>query len=154
MIRNFFITSWRNLVKNKSYASLNILGLVIGVVVCLLISVWLQRELSFDNFHPHGKAIFRISNSFKSESETFSQAPSGFALGAQLPRQLPLIKAACRVLTFEYKFKVDDRAFFESNTYIADSNFFSFFGFRLIEGQAKKVLNAPNQLVLSALLMA
>src|SRR5438874_12730916 len=97
MFKNFFITAWRNLVKNKINTSLNVAGLTIGVVVCLLIGVWLQRELSFDNFHPNGNNIFRITNTFKSESETFSQAPSGVALGAQLPKQLPIVKAACRV---------------------------------------------------------
>src|SRR5439155_16118227 len=101
MLKNFFITAWRNLVRNKINTSLNIAGLAIGVVVCLLIGVWLQRELSYDNFHPDGSSIFRLTNTFKSESESFSQAPSGVAFGAQLPKQLPDIKAACRVFHFE-----------------------------------------------------
>jgi len=84
MLKNFFTTAWRNLLKNKTYAFLNITGLAIGVAVCLLIGVWLHRELSFDNFHPKNDEIFRISNTFKSESESFSQAPSGPAFG-QLP---------------------------------------------------------------------
>ena len=149
MFKNFFITAWRNLTRNKNHTILNISGLTIGIVVCLLIGVWLQRELSFDNFHPNSNSIFRITNTFKSESETFSQAPSGVALGAQLPKQLSTIKAACRVFRFEYKFKAGNNQFFESNTLVVDSNFFSFFGFRLIEGQPKQVLNSPDKLVLS-----
>jgi putative ABC transport system permease protein len=149
MIKNFFITAWRNLINNKTFTFLNVSGLAIGVVVCLLIGVWLQRELSFDNFHPANENIFRITNTFKSESETFSQAPSGIALGAQLPKQLPAIKTACRVFSLEYKFKAGDNQFFEPNTLIVDSNFFSFFGFRLREGQPRQVLNSPNQIVLS-----
>src|SRR5258706_2246775 len=105
MLKNFFITAWRNLTRNKIYTILNVSGLAIGVVVCLLIGVWLQRELSFDNFHPNGENIFRITNTFKSQSETFSQAPSGTALGAQLPKQLPAVKTACRGFRFEYKFR-------------------------------------------------
>ena len=115
MYKKFFITAWRNLAKNRIYALLNITGLAIGVIVCLLIGVWLQRELSFDNFHPNGDKIFRLTNTFKSESETFSQAPSGIALGAQLPKQLPAVKAACRVFRFEYKFEAGNNQFFESN---------------------------------------
>jgi len=149
MFKNFFKTAWRNLIKNKTYAFLNISGLAIGVTVCLLIGVWLQRELSFDNFHPRTSPIFRIFNTFKSESESFSQAPSGIALGAQLPKQLPAVKAACRVFNFEYKFKAGNNQFFEPRTFIVDSNFFSFFGFRLKQGQPIQVLNSPNQLVLS-----
>lgn len=149
MHKIFFISAWRNLVKNKVYTFLNVLGLVIGVVVCLFIGVWLQRELSFDDFHPRGDAIFRVVNTFKSESETFAQAPSGIALAAHLPKELPMVKAACRVFHFEYKFKAGNNRFFESNTLVADSNFFNFFGFRLKQGQPGKVLQSADQLVLS-----
>ena len=89
MLKNFFLIAYRNLVKNKVNTILNVTGLAIGVAVCLIIGVWLQRELSFDNFHPDGNRIFRVTNTFKSESESFSQAPSGPAFGAQLPKQLP-----------------------------------------------------------------
>lgn len=149
MIKNFFITAWRNLSKNKSFTFLNVAGLTIGVVVCMLIGVWLQEELSFDAFHPNSNNIFRITNEFKSESETFSQAPSGIALGAQLPKQLPSIKTACRVFLLEHKFKAGDNQFFEPNTIIVDSNFFDFFGFKLKQGQPEAVLNAPDRIVLS-----
>jgi putative ABC transport system permease protein len=149
MFRNFFFSAWRHLKNNRTYTLLNIFGLVIGVVVCLLIGVWLQRELSFDDFHPDGDKIFRVTNTFKSESESFSQAPSGVALGAQLPKLLPVVKTACRVFVFEYKFKAGNNEYFEPTTVLADSNFFSFFGFKLNQGQKTKVLNSPNQLVLS-----
>jgi len=149
MFKNFFTTAWRNIVRNKINTSLNIAGLAIGVVVCLLIGVWLQRELSFDNFHPDADNIFRITNTFKSESETFSQAPSGIALGAQLPKQLSSLKSACRVFNFEYKFRANNNQFFESSTIVVDSNFFSFFGFHLLQGQPTQVLSSPNQVVFS-----
>src|SRR6476619_6252133 len=97
MLRNFFITAWRNLTRNKIFTLLNITGLATGVTVCLFMFVWLQRELSFDDFHPNGDAIFRISNTFKSESESFSQAPSGPAFGAQISNLLPSVKSACRI---------------------------------------------------------
>ena len=149
MIKNFFTTAWRNLTRNKTFSSLNILGLTIGIAVCLVIAVWLQRELSFDNFHPKGKQIFRIVNTFKSESESFSQAGSGPALGAQLPKQLPSIQSACRVFDQVFKVKSDNDQFIESKCIAVDSNFFSFFGFSLKKGQAEKVLIRPDQLVLS-----
>ena len=149
MIKNFFLVAYRNLVKNKATSILNVSGLAIGIVVCLVIGVWLQRELSFDNFHPNGKKIFRISNTFKSESESFSQAGSGSALGAQLPKHLPSIQSACRVFAETFKVKAGNNQFIESNAIIVDSNFFNFFGFRLIKGQAEKVLIRPGQLVLS-----
>jgi putative ABC transport system permease protein len=149
MFKTFFIIAWRSLVKNKANTILNISGLAIGIAVCMIIGVWLQREVSFDNFHPNANGIFRITNTFKSESESFSQAGSGTALGAHLPKQLPLIKAACRVFDSDSKIKTGDKQFFELAGRIVDSNFFSFFGFRLIKGQPDQVLQSFNQIVLT-----
>jgi len=149
MFRNYFKTAWRNLQRNKIYAILNITGLAMGVVVCLLIGVWLQRELHFDDFHPATDRIFRLVNTFKSESEAFSQAPSGPAFGAQLPKQLPAIKSACRLFGDQYKVKAGDKQFFEPNIIEADSNFFQFFGFNLMKGKRKTCLQSFNQVVLT-----
>ena len=149
MFKNFFLIAYRNLARNKMTTFLNISGLAIGVVVCLLIGVWLQREMSFDNFHPNGKQIFRLTNTFKSESETFSQAPSGPAFGSQLPKHLPAVNAACRLFGEEYKIKAGNNEFFEANILIVDSNFFQFFGFKLKKGNASQVLQSFDQIVLT-----
>ncbi len=149
MIKNFFLTAYRNLARNKKFASLNIIGLTIGVTVCLLIGIWLQRELSFDHFHPNVKQIFRLANTFKSESESFSQGPSGPAFGAHLTQQLPAVQSTCRLFDELFKVKAGNEQFIEPNCMIVDSNFFSFFGFRLIRGQKEKVLLNPEQLVLT-----
>ena len=149
MIKNFFLVAYRNIVKNKATSILNISGLAIGIVVCLVIGVWLQRELSFDNFHPEGNKIFRISNTFKSESETFSQAGSGAAFGAHLTGHLPAVKATCRVFGQTYKVKNGDMLFIESNAVAVDSNFFSFFGFKLLKGSAEQVLSSMDKMVMT-----
>ncbi|MDX1943010.1 MAG: FtsX-like permease family protein, partial [Saprospiraceae bacterium] len=113
------------------------------------IGTWLQRELSFDNFHPNGAQLFRLSNTFKSESESFSQAPSGPAFGAQLPDILPEVESACRIFEESFKLERGDLAFIEQNGLMVDANFFEFFGFRLKEGNPATVLNAADQIVLT-----
>ena len=149
MLKNLFKSAWRNLIRNKTHTAVNVLGLIIGITVCLLIGIWLERELSYDNFHPKEKSIFRISNTFKSESESFSQAPSGPALGARLPQLLPEIKSSCRIFPFGYKVKVGSKEFFELHAPIVDSNFFTFFGFRLKQGDPAKLLQSSNEVVLT-----
>ncbi|HEX6181909.1 MAG TPA: ABC transporter permease, partial [Chitinophagaceae bacterium] len=149
MLKNFFLVAWRNLAKDKLHTILNLSGLAIGICVCLVIGVWLQRELSFDNFHPNRNQIFRLTNTFKSESESFSQAPSGTAFGAHLTKELPAVKATCRVIRDEFKLTIGDAEFFEPGFAIADSNFFSFFGFRLLKGNPKDVLYSPDKIVLT-----
>lgn len=149
MIRNFFLVAYRNLVKNKAMSFLNISGLAIGILVCLVIGVWLQRELSFDNFHPNGNRIFRIANTFKSETELFSQAGSGAAYGAHLTTEIPSIQSACRVFGEEFKVKSKDNLFIESNAVVVDSNFFSFFGFKLLRGEPDQVLKSKERIVMT-----
>lgn len=149
MIKNFFLVAYRNLVKNKATSILNISGLAIGIVVCLVIGVWLQRELSFDKFHPNRDKIFRLSNTFKSESESFSQAGSGVAYGAHLTAELPSIQSACRVFDEEFKVKSKDNLFIESNAVVVDSNFFSFFGFKLLKGEPTQVLGSLDKIVMT-----
>lgn len=144
-----FRTAIRHLLKNKMASFLNIFGISIGVATCLTILIWAQREWSFDDFHPRAERKFRVSNTFKSESETFSQAPSGIALGGQLPVHIPAITSACRVFYGSSKYTYQDKTFFEPRSVIVDSSFFNFFGFKLIYGEAGKVLREPNEVVLT-----
>jgi len=149
MIRNFFLTAWRNFSRNKVFTLLNVSGLAIGITVCLIIGVWLQRELSYDNFHSDADKIFRISNTFKSESESFSQAPSGPAFGAQLPKEIPAITSSCRLFNSSFKLKSGSNQFIENEAFYTDSNFFSFFRFKLKKGNPQQALMLQNQIVLT-----
>jgi putative ABC transport system permease protein len=149
MKKNYLITAFRVLLRDKKYTFLNVVGLTLGVVVCLIIGIWLQRELSFDKFHPKNDNIYRVANTFKSESESFSQAPSGPALGAQLPKQLASISSACRLFREGFKVTIGKEHYVESTSFSADPNFFIFFGFELIKGQPDEVLTTADKVVLT-----
>src|ERR1700679_1352567 len=60
MIRNYFKTAWRSLLRNKSYAAINVAGLAIGVAACLLIFLIVHFETSFHNFHSKRDRIYRV----------------------------------------------------------------------------------------------
>lgn len=60
MIRNYFKIAWRNIVRQKSYTAINVLGLAFGVCACMVIYLITQYEFSFDKFHPDGDRIYRI----------------------------------------------------------------------------------------------
>src|SRR5689334_4327730 len=148
MFKNFFITAWRSLVRHKTTATFNIVGLAIGITVCLLIGVWLRQELTFDRFH--SQQIYRIYNTFKSESESFTQAPSCIALGAHLPGELAAVNDACRVFNWSYRIRYGEKQYFEDRARIVDANFLQMFGFPLIHGDAATALSAPGNIVFSA----
>jgi putative ABC transport system permease protein len=147
MFKAIFSTALRHLAKNKVSAFLNVTGLTIGLATCLVIAIWAERELTFDNFHPNANAKFRIWNRFKSEAETFSQAPSGVALGAHLPKEIADIASACRVFRANYKIRYNTEVHFEQEGIFADSTFFSFFNFPIIGGSTHQLLRTPDQVV-------
>ncbi|HTE33637.1 MAG TPA: ABC transporter permease [Chryseolinea sp.] len=149
MQKGIFRSGFRHLVKNRTASILNISGMAISVAICLLILVWTKREVSYDNFHPNVTNKYRVWNTFKSESETFSQAPSGVALGAQLPKHVPSIIGSCRIFYGDFKFSYEKDTYFEHRAIQADSNFFNFFGFKLIRGTADQVLKTPNEVVMT-----
>ena len=139
----------RYLFKNRTAAFLNIAGMAIGISTCLLIMIWAAREWSFDNFHTNVDNKYRVWNTFKSESETFSQAPSCVALGAHAMEHVPSIISTCRIFGNSFKLRYEDKTFFENNAIIADSNVFAFFNFPLLRGHADQVLRSRNEIVLT-----
>ena len=60
MWKNYLLIAWRTLKRDKLFAALNIIGLAIGVVACMLIYIYVQDELSFDAHHRKAGRIFRI----------------------------------------------------------------------------------------------
>ena len=64
MIKNYFKTAWRNLVKNKGYSSINIGGLAVGMTVAMLIGLWIYDEVSFDKSFKNHKRIAQIMQRF------------------------------------------------------------------------------------------
>jgi len=64
MIKNYFKTAFRSLLRNKSYAAINIAGLAVGIAVCLVIFVIIQFERGYDGFHENKDRIYRYSVNF------------------------------------------------------------------------------------------
>lgn len=156
MFKNYVKTSWRNLMRNRSYAAINITGLAIGIAACLLIFLVIQYETSFDNFHTNKDRIYRIVN--------VSQGPDGVTLGSgtQLPLadglrndfpQLP--KVASIMLNDGSLYSISNssgstiKKFKEDSAYYADPQFFQIFNFKWLAGDKKMALAEPNTLVLS-----
>ena len=64
MFKNYFIVAYRNLIRNKVFSFINISGLAFGMAACILISLYILDELSYDTYHKHADRIYRISREF------------------------------------------------------------------------------------------
>jgi hypothetical protein len=81
MIRNYFVTALRTLLRNRTYALLNVAGLSVGITACILIFLLLRFELSFDNFHDRPDRIYRVATEFN--------GPEGKGYTGGLPDPVP-----------------------------------------------------------------
>ena len=146
MLRNYLKIAWRNLVKSKSFAFLNIAGLSTGMACSILILLWVQNELSYDSFHKAAKSIYRITV----DSEAFNLAVSSAGMGPDLQHEIPEIEEVVRTTKFQNAlFKVNQEVFEEDKFMYVDSNFLSLFDFNLAYGDKSTALAAPNSLILS-----
>ena len=150
MFKNYFLTALKHLRKQKVFSVINILGLTVGITCCFLIYLFILNEVSYDNFHRNGKNIYRLMRTGNRNGERtevpYISPPFATALTNDYP---DAVKGAVRVMPDNDLISYNDVSFNEKNVYIADSNFFSFFDFSLLRGDAATVLKDPNSIVLT-----
>ncbi len=150
MFKNYLKTAWRNLMKNKVFSFINILGLTIGITVCMMIYLFIMNEFSFDNFHKNGDRIYRVQRGIMMDGKANSVA---YLSGPYMPALLNDFKgqivSAVRVNQNDNLFSVGNKSFHEKKEIDVDSNFFNFFSFPLLKGNPSTVLNDINSLVLT-----
>lgn len=152
MIVNYFKIIYRNLIRSKTYSLINILGLSVGLSVCLIILEYVNFEKSYDRFHPDSNNIYRVILGYESAGQVqwdaANFAPTAPALKSDFPEVVEYVR-----ITPEYFGVVlnhDEKVFEEKKVYYADSTFFNFFGYKLLAGDSKRALREPRSIVLSA----
>ena len=151
MLRNYFKIALRNLWKNKMASFINIFGLTIGLCSCLLIGLYIQHELNYDNFQKKGDRIVRVIMEYKFDGGTeFKKGNFTSARVAPIFRQtFPEIESAVRMTNYTRVVKYQDKLINEKSFMYADPLFFNLFSFRLLQGDPANVLKAPNQVVVT-----
>ena len=148
MIKNYLQIAWRNLMKNKVFSFINILGLTIGITVCAMIFLFIANQFSFDKFHSQGDRIYRLMRGFDNSKDRapYLSAPYAPALLTDYPDE---IKKAVRVMPANGLFAFDSITFNEKKLFIADADFFELFSFPLLKGNPTTVLKNPTSVVLT-----
>lgn len=153
MLTNYLKIALRNLVKNKTYSLINIVGLAMGMAVSVLILMFVMHEFSYDKFHANHARIYRILATFKMGEQNMQMNSFSAKLGPALEESNPQIKGFVRVKTAVDKVVMRnpaqaDEAFYEQNFMFADPSFFTVFSFKMKEGSAAN-LNRPFTMVIS-----
>jgi putative ABC transport system permease protein len=151
MIRNYFKIAWRSLVKNRFYSLINGAGLTIGLGIGILILLWVQDELSFDQFHKQADNIYKLENRVGTGSSQQIWTSTAAPIGILGKKELPGIKDAVRLsynnqyILFTYK----DKIFNENNSLFVDPNLFSVFDFNLVKGDKNRPFFDDNSIILT-----
>ena len=150
MFRNYLKIAWRNLLRNKVFTVINLLGLSTGITVCLMIFLFISNEFSVDDFHKNGKAIYRvmrgIENEGKEDMVSYVSGPYAPALLTDFKAQ---ITQAVRVNPTDALITAQDKSFHERKVIDVDPAFFTFFSFPLLKGDPATVLADPASVVLT-----
>ncbi len=153
MFRNYLKIAFRNLMRSKAYSLINICGLSLGVACCLLLALYVEDEFQYDRHHDRLSDLYRIDTQFEANVVGFDKLGSvSPPIPMTLKDELPEIEAAARIVpTFGSAnlIQYEDKKFYESNAFVADSTLFDVLTFDFIEGTPKKALADANTVVIA-----
>ena len=153
MFKNYFKTAWRNIVRNKAFSVINVMGLALGLTCSLLIMLWVQDERSVDTFHANGKYLYQVYERNYYDGKVDAGYSTQGLLADELKRVVPEIQYASG---FEYAAPPGSQSTFEAGNKIAKMNgmfagadFFSMFSYQLLPRKATTALSEPSGIAIS-----
>ncbi|HEY2727083.1 MAG TPA: ABC transporter permease, partial [Parafilimonas sp.] len=146
---NYFKTAWRNLVRNKTFASINICGLSLGVAISLLIFFWVNDERSVDAFHANNPYLYNVYEKAFSNNKVDADYDTPTLLAGEIKKEIPEVQyAASSDWDDEYTFRTDNKTLKEAGAF-ANEDFFKMFSFPLLQGDTASALNNPYAIAIS-----
>lgn len=150
MFKNYLKIALRSLFKNRTYTLINIFGLVIGIACTLMIFLYIEHQLSYDNYHAKKEQIYRCYTNLERPSgdiDAYATCPP--AVGATIKKDYPEVELAVRLLNMKDMYvSLGDEQHYETIAH-ADSSLFEIFDFEVLSGNPTEALKNPNTLVLT-----
>ncbi|WDF53337.1 ABC transporter permease [Mucilaginibacter sp. KACC 22063] len=151
MIKNFLKIAFRNMLRHKGYFAINVLGLAIGLSICLMISLFVIDELSYDRYNENADRIYRVNTEIKVNGSGTPSRSTPAPLADKLMKDYPQIEQATRIGGGDNMLVLKGtETFIEPGSFFADANIFNVFSLPLIAGDTKTALAQPNTMVVSA----
>ncbi len=149
MLKNYFLVAWRNMVRNKIFSGINILGLALGMTCSLLIMLWVQDERSVDGFHANGPQLYQVYERDYLDGRIHADFPTQGLMAGELKRQIPEVQYSSSLEwnttnTFEAGKKIA-----KMSGSFAGADFFTMFSYPLLQGTPKTALNTLEGVAIS-----
>lgn len=149
MLNNYLKIAWRSIVKNKATAFINITGLSVGLSSAILILIWVQNELNFDNYHPGSERIYRLTSSIKENNLQWETTP--LLLADATKEVIPEIESIARLNTDNRPvLNINNILISEKKAAYVDKEWFRIFQYDFIEGSPTSFLKNENSIILTA----
>jgi putative ABC transport system permease protein len=153
MIKNYIKIAWRNLVKQRLYSFISISGLAVGLAVCIMITLYVAHEISYDRFHKNVDRIF-TAHYISTQGGGLSLDWTKYNSGEDIKKNQPGVDDYTGVVNHHKTLIVSkpsspNEKFVEDKLLFAGENFFKFFSFKLLAGNANTVLKHPYSVVIS-----
>ncbi|MEM1001099.1 MAG: ABC transporter permease [Bacteroidota bacterium] len=154
MIKNYFKIAFRNFSRHKLNSFINLVGLSIGLAACILITMYVSHERSYDKFHADAERIFNLVGKFDIGGETITMSRLSAVAAPMIKENSDNVEDALRYYDHgqSVRVKTNDSeisGFVETELAATDANFFSFLSFELLQGNPKTALEKPFSLVLT-----
>lgn len=153
MFSNHFKLAWRNLIKDRQFTLLNVLGLSAGLACALLIFLWVKDEMSFDKFFANNDRLYQIMEQHRSDGDVKVSDESSGLVSDILKSQIPEVEYAAALAPpdwfQQFTLSAGDKNIKAAGQY-AGKDYFNIFSFKLLQGNRDKLLADKNSIVISA----
>jgi predicted permease len=152
MLKNYFKIAWRNIIRDRQFTLLNLIGLATGLACALLIYLWVNDEMSYDKFHENSDRIYQLMETRNYPGHTGISDESSGLLSETVATQMPGVEyaAAEAPASWFQKFtlSVGEKNIKASGQYVG-KDYFKIFSFKFLEGNRNDVLKDKNSIVIS-----
>jgi ABC-type antimicrobial peptide transport system permease subunit len=140
--------AFRNLSRNGVYSTVNMVGLTVSLLACILTTLWIQDELSYDRFHKDGEQIYRVLFRRQGNVDYWQSTPA--PLAAFIKPDIPEITEYCRMGWYYYSYLDYNNVKFRNlKGYAVDTSFFEMFSFQLVNGNPTQLFPDDLSIILS-----
>jgi len=149
MLKHYFLLIYRNIIRNKSYFFINLIGLTAGLVCTLLIYLWVRDELNMDKFHEKDSRLFQVMEFQKYADEVMTTTSTPGILAETLKEEIPEIEyAATATWINPFTLSIKDHNV-KANGYYVGPDYFNIFSYALVDGEPDQVLQDKLSIVIS-----
>ncbi len=153
MFKNYINIAIRSLKRQKAYSLINISGLSVGIMACIIILLYVRNESSYEGFYPDSDKIYRVTSSYETSGNVQNIAITPTKITQVSLEHIPETEEATFIYDWrvgrEFLMKYKDKTFTETKIYYADTSYFKVFQYEFLEGDVKTALKEPQTLIMT-----